>query len=1607
MKLSKNWKRIFAGMMAAIMVFLSVDAGCLTALAAEIQELNNGNNIERPTGYLALEQILVDENLLDGEIYSYEELAEIQTYTDSETSEWYKYSNYFYYNQLSEDWRKVWDALDLVCFNYLEGENDAYTYNDEEGGAIYHYLESVTYPESATTDELQTFVELFLNSNPQYYFLNNAYLVGSSEYEDGEIEVFFAVCVYEKFAVGIERAHATETFQAAIETVLSADELHNATSEADKLRYVHDYIVENVEYNHTITTDDPATDDVNESEISTEEDKEALSQSAFSALCMDETVCAGYAEALQLLCNALGIDTICVTSDDHQWNKVYINHTWYNVDATWADWGDENPIRYDYYLRSDEVYDDPYDVQHLSHKECDFYGNYLPACPLDTTPVNEWEAPGTLPQITEQTAAPKLLFTKAGINEETGEQRYMVGLEPTSGINMSNPARYYYTIDGSEPDMFGAKSIRYRNAFFVEGEYTIKIKAVQSGYLDSDVVVYTNVETLPKLENVANKSHFYQQQTFVWKTIVEADGYIIKVFNSADSTQIGEEIDITNGSTNFYLYDTSALAKGTSIYYEIYGYKYDESEQKVPITETTVSGKTVVNQLEEPLDVVVKWHVTTSDGSNLLVVSIEEDTQDKLCLWYFTDKNGINSLNNFTLNMTDGATEFKYSYLNHGVAYDEVGYVLITDKEKTTAFQDNGFAVGGEYKAPVLKPIADVQLESTGDSAVLKADIEEESLMKNFNYKYQWYVAKDYTSEGTPIEGATSKEYEVKIGSFDEKYYYCEVTAEYLTKHVYQTQNALAEDGMEANHTRVQGALFNTNITADKIADQVYDGTAKIPALTLRNELDKILVLDTDYTLQYTNNTNAGEATIEVDFIGAYEALENAVVNFKILPKQASKETLEFTDVQTGKEYIYNGTPFTPVMEVRDPARKVLLVPEGDYDITYNANTDAGTAKIILNFKGNYDGRVVIDFEIKRKSAENVTIDSIADQTFTGQPIIPALTIKDGDKLLEVNKDYKVTCTNNIHVATADVKIEFIGNYYYDETKLVTFDIIPRNASDVSITSIAKQEYTGFEIEPSLEVVYRNENGYPMVLTKGTNYTVTYSDNIELGTATVTLTFSGDFKGTRVETFEIVPKNAENLTYFDFKAYIYDGTKKEPPVVIMNGELTLVEGVDYIVEYVDNVNAGTGKAIVKFEGFDGCSGNYTGTKELFFQIAPKFATGCTVALEESLDGYTFTGKEFRPGVTVMDGEVVLKERTEDMEEGEGDYVVTYLNNINAGEATVKVTFINNYTGEYSEVFTIKRKPITEDDIEIEAIADQTYNGTMIVPENIVVKEKALGEEAAVILRPGIDYTVSAGDENTFVGTGVVLIHIELEGESNYIYEGEDLEATFTIIPRGTSTVEISEIPNQTYTGEAITPALELKDDDIVLIYGIDYTVTYENNIEVGTEAKAIISFMGNFKGEDMTATFTIINPIPEYITSSAFHINENNGYISKVTVGTTVYTLLNALNEREYVSIFDRNGSPASGDSMLTTGMITGIVDKGTVVKYYTVVVTGDTNGDGKINITDMIAVKACSLKKSDLTGAYEKAADVNGDGKINITDFIKVKATTLRKDTITGVAVN
>jgi transglutaminase/protease-like cytokinesis protein 3 len=66
-----------------------------------------------------------------------------------------------------------------------------------------------------------------------------------------------------------------------------------------------------------------------------------ISQSSYSALVFGSTMCAGYARAFQIACLRCGIPCYYVTGvskdQNHAWNVVFINGSFYNVDITWDD----------------------------------------------------------------------------------------------------------------------------------------------------------------------------------------------------------------------------------------------------------------------------------------------------------------------------------------------------------------------------------------------------------------------------------------------------------------------------------------------------------------------------------------------------------------------------------------------------------------------------------------------------------------------------------------------------------------------------------------------------------------------------------------------------------------------------------------------------------------------------------------------------------------------------------------------------------------------------------------------------------------------------------------------------------------------------------------------------------------------------------------------------------------------------------------------------------------------------------------------------------------------------------------------------------------------
>lgn len=399
---------------------------------------------EMPTGLLPFEA--VGEITLDRETAEEEEVENILKSSAYYNSTWEKYGSYYFYNQLSSKEKAYWDALNKVCLKYMTTQADAAKYNIS--GTTYYYIDIVG-SSSLSLSQMEEVYQIFRYSNPQYYFLKSAYL------KNGTYGI--AGCVYPAFANGSARAAATKKVQSQVSSWQK--KIDACSTDEKKVKMIHDLIIDKVEYNQTLYDNHFKDEDT------------AYSQSAYSVFCTDLTVCAGYSQAFEMMCNGSGIDAVAVTSYYHEWNKVRLNDSWYNVDCTWDD--ADGTIYYGYFERSDNYYDTVNYSSYVFHAEEDIWEGYLPACTIDSGATST--APGTIAAITQTVAKPVISASVSGTS-------YKVKItSKTSG------AVIYYTTDGSEPNAAYSKGTRYTGAFTVSPGKTVKAVAVCNKYADSSV----------------------------------------------------------------------------------------------------------------------------------------------------------------------------------------------------------------------------------------------------------------------------------------------------------------------------------------------------------------------------------------------------------------------------------------------------------------------------------------------------------------------------------------------------------------------------------------------------------------------------------------------------------------------------------------------------------------------------------------------------------------------------------------------------------------------------------------------------------------------------------------------------------------------------------------------------------------------------------------------------------------------------------------------------------------------------------------------------------------------------------------------------------------
>lgn len=379
------------------------------------------------------------------------------------------------------------------------------------------------------------------------------------------------------------------------------------------------------------------------------------------------------------------------------------------------------------------------------------------------------------------------------------------------------------------------------------------------------------------------------------------------------------------------------------------------------------------------------------------------------------------------------------------------------------------------------------------------------------------------------------------------------------TSQKYASENGISFAAMNENgEIPIQDSWFTV-----KTSQYTYSGEAFRPSVTLSSAAP-VLKLSTDYEVNYRNNINAGKASVEITGKGIFTG--KIIKNFTIAPSDYNFYNVTFAENNRyNLEVNYTGKAIIP------PITPLYNMTEGkDYTVTYENNINPGRGKVTVTGIGNYSGSAVLYFNIYRKLPDP---ERIPDQIYTGNLVEPEVQIKG----LKEGTDYTVEYDNNFDPGRAEAIITGIGNYSGSIT--LYFDIYcklptPKRISDREYTGdwiepvidlgyliedmdytvtyennknpgigkaiitgigdyqgsvtvyfniycelpevekIPNQIYTGKEIEPSI---------YLEDLVEGSDYKVTYTNNLNAGIATVLVQGIGNIRGQQSVNFRIMP----------------------------------------------------------------------------------------------------------------------------------------------------------------------------------------------------------------------------------------------------------------------------------------------------------------------------------------------------------------------------------------------------------------------------------------------------------------------------------------------------
>lgn len=541
-----------------------------------------------------------------------------------------------------------------------------------------------------------------------------------------------------------------------------------------------------------------------------------------------------------------------------------------------------------------------------------------------------------------------------------------------------------------------------------------------------------------------------------------------------------------------------------------------------------------------------------------------------------------------------------------------------------------------------------------------------------------------------------------------------------------------------------------TTPTIEVTTPVTYNGTAQKPTVVVKDGANVILA--SEYSVSYENNTNAGAATVTVTDVAGGNYNVSGSTTFTIEKADYTNTVTKTVNLIKGRSTAQEGTLMAADFFTEE------AVPEGAVISNVEDSFDEDVVKHLAFYQ---DAR-----KISYTSAENIT--SAIDQTCT--VTISSANYQDIKATLTFHPTDKETVTIS--------GLTYTGKTYDGKamepagTLQVSGDKVPVSELEVTYAGTGSTSYNNSKVAP----------------TDAGTYKVTYKvpDSNE------------NYTGKMEYNFTIRPKmvTADMIGTIDTQTYTGSAIMPQPVVKDLRKELT--SGKDFTFGYDKNTNAGVNTATLTITG----QGNYTGTANKTFAIAPKNLQNASITLQT--DSLVYTGSTQTVQITSVKLDGVLLTTN--------DYAIANDSNkfISANDAiTLTIAGMGNYTGTAATTWQItKARPeLGNFDVSPNLSTPLTYDGT---PKTVTAQPRngVIGMGAVTVCYEGNNGTTYARSETapTNAGTYNVILSV-VEGKN---YTAVEIEAGTLTIKKADLTVgDVTEFFEYTKTGAQTISLAEL------------------------------------------------------------------------------------------------------------------------------------------------------------------------------------------------------